>query len=167
MLIVVDRVVAFHAGRIHGELVAGASIVIRVNHDLQLIGGCPDVAPSEELENRVGMRVECPNEDVDVTVVVGNFGFGREAGISILLRLELTELSDRRRRAPDLVVVPAVDEGRVHRAHGRGRRGGRRANGVVCSGRVGLNDEGKQYGRRHGTPRGAGWTVRQVIRRNG
>src|SRR2546422_10673947 len=92
--VVVDRVVPLHAGWIHRELVAGAAIVIGVDDDLELIRGRADVAPGEEPENRVGVRVERPDEDVNVAVVGGDLRLGREAGMPVLLRLELAELGD-------------------------------------------------------------------------
>src|SRR2546428_8526532 len=64
---VVDRVIPLHAGWIHRELVAGAAIVIGVDDDLELIRGRADVAPGEEPENRVGVRVERPDRSEEHT----------------------------------------------------------------------------------------------------
>src|SRR2546428_9272744 len=124
---VVDRVIPLHAGWIHRELVAGAAIVIGVDDDLELIRSRADVAPGEEPENRVGVRVERPDEDVNVAVVVGDLRLGREAGIPVLLRLELAELGDGGGFAPDGILVASVDRrrgGGPHRGGGGGGGGG-------------------------------------------
>src|SRR4029077_11941454 len=122
------------AGRVDGEFEARAPIVVRIDHDVQLVGGRPHVAPGEQLENAVRMRVERPDEYVEVVIVVGDLGLGPKPGISVFTWLELAELGDRGRGAPDLVVVATIDHHRVRRARGARRGGGRR--GIGSAGRL-------------------------------
>src|SRR3989449_9498966 len=93
--IVVDRVVALHAGRIHGELEAGAAVVVGVDDDLDLVGGGADVAAGEELEDAIRVGIERPDEHVEVARVVRDLRFRREPRVAVLLGLELAELRDR------------------------------------------------------------------------
>ena len=133
--------------------------MVRVHHDFELIGGGAHVPPRKQLQNAVRMRVEGPDKDVEVAVVVGDPGFGRKAGIPVLFRLELPELGDRLGDAPDFIVVPAVDhhgDGRPHGgcpsgAGGLGR-GDTTGGGRWCGG---LQDDREQDDSRHdGIPRG-------------
>src|SRR3989442_107560 len=64
------------------------------------------------------MRVEGADEDVQVGRVVGDLRFGAESGLLSFGRLPLLETGDRRRLAPDAIIILSVD----HRS-GRGTNG--------------------------------------------
>src|SRR5207245_205461 len=97
LAVVVHRVITLHAGGVHGELEARAAVVVGVHHDLQLIGGGPNVPPREQLENAVGMGVERADKDVEVAGGVGDVGCGGGAVIAVVYGLALPALSGRRR----------------------------------------------------------------------
>jgi len=62
------------------------------------------------------VRVEGSYENVEVVVVVGDFGLGGDARVRILGRLELPEVLDDRGEAPDFVVVlPSITGGAATR----------------------------------------------------
>ena len=112
------------------------------------------------------MRVERPDEHVEVTVVVGHLGLGREPGIAVLAGLELTKLRDRWGAAPHVVVVATVDHDRMRRTRGRRRGsgcGGKGATGELLQ-RGGLDDDGEKNGNRHDGSLVTGRLVRQGLR---
>ena len=48
VIVVVDGVIAFHAGGVDGELKAGAPVVVGVDHDFELVGRRAHVAARED-----------------------------------------------------------------------------------------------------------------------
>src|SRR5207245_9925218 len=112
-------------------------------------GRSPDVAPGEQLENAVRMRIERADEDVQVAVVVGDLRFGREPWIAVLPRLKLAKLRDGRGRAPYVVVVTTVDHHALRRAARRGGGGCCRRNAPTGERRGGgLDGENGEGGNR-------------------
>ena len=112
--------IALHALRIHGELVAGAPVVVRVDHDLHAVGRRAHVAAAEKGADAVGMRIVHPHEHVEIAIVVRDLHRGAEGCRGPAARRELLEGRDRGRAAPDRVVIPAVEDGRRCGAHGDG-----------------------------------------------
>ena len=118
-LAVVEGVeVALHTFRIHGELVARAAIVVRVDHDLHAIGRRRDIAPTEECADAVRVRIVHADEHIEVAIVVRNLHRRAEGGRASARWRELLECRDLGRGAPDRVVVLAVDRGWRGGAHG-------------------------------------------------
>src|SRR2546430_12403973 len=85
-----------HAGRVHGELEAGAAVVGGIDHDLELVGGGADVAAREELQDAVGVGGERPDEDVEGAGVVGGLRLRGGSRVAGFLRPGTAELADHR-----------------------------------------------------------------------
>ena len=129
--VVVDRVVRLHPRGAHHELVPRAAVVIGVEHQDDLVGGRLLVAAGEEADDAVGGRVEGADEDVQVVGVVGHPCHRAEAGRSALAGPGLEKSVYGGGRAPDGVLIGAVERRRLGRPRGphrgRGReRGSRR-----------------------------------------
>ena len=90
--VVVHGVVAQHARRIHGELVARAPIVVRIDDDLDLIRRDAHVATAEQPHDAVGMRVVHADERVEILIVVRDLRLRLEARIAIRDGAELPEV---------------------------------------------------------------------------
>src|SRR5262249_52084923 len=77
--VVVEPVrVLLHAGRVDRELVRGAPIVIGVDEDANPVRGGPHVAPREEADDLVGLRVERAHGNVDGRAVDDDAGLRPE-----------------------------------------------------------------------------------------
>jgi hypothetical protein len=118
--VVVDRLIHLDAGRVHAEFESGAPVVIRVDEQPDHVGRRVGIAPLENLDDAVGMRIERAHEHEQVGGVVGDFRLGTEPGFFSLGGLPLLERRDRRGSSPDGVVVPAVDDGGRLRPNGVG-----------------------------------------------
>ena len=168
LIVPVHRVVTLHPARVHRELEAGAAVVVGVDHDLDLVTADAGVAAGEEPLDAVRMRVERSDKHVEIVLVVGDLGLGREARIRILTRLELPEVLDDRRLVPYLVIVFAVDHRRRggalrHRGGGVPSRRGRRRGCCLQS-----QDDGcERHQRHHAMSPGIGYsfdgTIRQMV----
>ena len=143
VVVVVDRVIALHSGRVDRELVAGAPVVVGVDDDLELIRRRPHVATRQDLQDAVGMGIEGADERVEVVVVVGDLGFRGEPRVTVLPRRELAERRDGGCLAPHLVVVLAVDDHGADCPPGDDRGGGgrRRLAGFGGGAAVRLDDD--------------------------
>src|SRR5438270_3098777 len=127
LIVTVHRIVALDASGVYRELEAGAAVVVGIYDDLDMVTADAEVAAGQELLDTVGMRVKGSHENVEIAVVVGDPGFGREARVRILGRLELPEVLDDGRQAPDRVVILPIDHRRGrsavrHSSRGVGRR---------------------------------------------
>jgi hypothetical protein len=147
VLIVGDGVVALDARGVDRELVAGAAIVIGVDHDLDLVAGGANVPARQQLEDLLRLGVEHPDEDVEVPLVIGDLRFGTEAGGPSFDRIELQEIGDGGRVPPHFVVGSAIDDHGLNRSVGFG--GGCRCH--ADGGAVGTLDllglDQQQYGK--------------------
>ena len=120
----VYRGVAFHAGRIDRHLDTGATIVVAVDEDLDLIRIRLDVTTRQQTDDGVGMRIVGADEDVDVLRVVHDPRGGAERRGRVLGRRKLAELLDHWRGLPHQLIVAAIEHRRTLRTNGaRGRRG--------------------------------------------
>ena len=109
--VVVDRLIHLHAGGVHAELVAGTPVAIRVDEQPDHVARRERVAPLEQLDDAVGVRIVRAHEHVQVRRVVGDLRLGLEAGarLTALGGAPHPERRDRRRVAPDGILVDAVD----------------------------------------------------------
>ena len=130
VVVVGDVEVALHAGRVHDELVAGLVVVVRVDHELELLRRGAHVAAREQRDDAVGRRIVHAREHVEVAVVVRDAHLGAEPALRPLVRLVLEELIDDLRVLPRGVVGAAVERrrhrgARCHRGGGGGALGAR------------------------------------------
>src|SRR5439155_25968041 len=129
LIVTVHRVVALDAGGVYRELEAGAAVVVGIDDDLDLVTADADVAAGQELLDTVGVRVKSSHEKVEIAVVVRDPGLGGEARVRVLGRLELPEVLDDGRQAPDGVVILPIDHRRRRSTVRHGRHGARRHRG--------------------------------------
>ena len=158
--------------RVHRELESGEPVVVRIDHDLELVRRPAHVAPGERGHDAVWMRVEGAHEHIEVALVVRRLELGAEARRLPLVRLELEKLRGRRCALPDRIVLAPVDHRRpvgadrrrrgdvrpralLRRERARGKRGAEsrghdgRTHGITCR-------ERKASGVGHREP-GGGW----------
>ena len=103
--------VALHAGRVDREAIAGAPVVVRVDHQVQPVRLRADVAAREERKQRIGARIEGAHEDVQVAVVVRHARLGAESErIAVLHRIELAEGVNDLRVTPGRVVIASIHD---------------------------------------------------------
>ena len=127
-LIVAVRVVEpvailLHAGRVHGELVRRAAIVVRVDQHANPVARRLVVAPREVGDDLVRLGVERAHLHEERGRVVGDAELGRLRRLGALSRLALDEAPDRRHGLPHVFREAAPGAcGRDANRPGAGRR---------------------------------------------
>ena len=172
--VVEDRVVGLHPGGVHRELVAGPPVVVGVEHQRDVVGRRRVVAAGEQAHDAVGVGIECPDEGVQVVLVVGDASLGAELRLGALGRLGLEELSrwpgrtatrrrrpDRRAQAPRPCAWPGPSS---RSAAGSGAWPPRTASGPAAGcGQVRSRERSLRSSRLGHEDRGKGW-IRARIR---
>jgi hypothetical protein len=144
-----------HAGRGHGEAVGRPPVLVAVERDDQALRVPVAVAARHHGPDGLGVLAVHPGAHVEVLAVVSERHLRTFRGGRALDRLPLHEVRAEGRRAPHLVVQPAVNLDRrfgrdpvgLHRlAHAAGalgppaRQQGRRLAGELIRDRVGAGD---------------------------
>jgi hypothetical protein len=101
--------------------------VIAVDDQLDPFGLRADVAPAQQRDNAVGMRIERANQNVEIAIVECSAGFGAKRGSPFSTDQRAKGVEDLSSR-PDRVVAPPSMTGASRSTRGD-RRGGRAPGG--------------------------------------
>ena len=116
-VVVVEPVaVHLHARRVHGELVRGPVIMIRVDQDVDPVAGRIEIAPREVGDDLVRLVVVGADLHEQRGRIVGDAELGALAGLAGVVRLALDERVNGCGGLPDLVAQLAAGP---HRPGGR------------------------------------------------
>ena len=120
VVLIVLRVIPIHAHarRGHAERIRGATVMVGVERDPQVLGLRCIVAPRERRLNLRGVAAVHPRADVERVTVIENRDAHAVAGRGALMRHLLGEVSDPVGVAPDRVVEPSVETDRAGRDAG-------------------------------------------------
>ena len=126
--------VLLHAGRVYGELVRRAPVVIRVDDHSDPVRRRWRITPGPDAHDPVRLAIEGAHGHVDVRRVVGDPHLAAERRRRTLARVALDELGDGHRARPDRFAELPVEAHRGGARHFGGlharRRGGPRTRSV-------------------------------------